>query len=378
MKILMVLLTNEYPPDVRVEGEVEALEAEGHSVYMLTVKDGAAHPWTPRTFRLPRLLKRHLSYPLLCIILFPTLLYLTLKHGIRRVHVHDVLHAVPVVFICKLLGLKVTSDIHEDFVDALRFRSRFVKNPLIRWAFRAMASLFSLLERVIIFSDDIITVSPMETERWIKLGAKPHRVTTLPNTMSIPRVKSLNLKSTEPAIPTLTYVGGFTFHRGLETLVEAMKHIDKYPVRLELIGDGHMMPYLKEQSADMDNVTLTGYLPFEEAMERIAKCTIFVIPYPRTRQTDISSPHKLYQAMALKKPLIVSDCPMLERVVNVALSGLTFRAGSHTDLAEKITQLLDSPFHRTYYGKRGRDYTNHFTWEKESTKLLSIYGGRQN
>ena len=70
---------------------------------------------------------------------------------------------------------------------------------------------------------------------------------------------------------------------------------------------------------------------------------------------------------------------MLERVVNLAMCGLSFRADSHIDLAKKITRLLDVPFYRNYMGKRGREYTRHFTWEKESKKLLSIYEeGRQN
>jgi glycosyltransferase involved in cell wall biosynthesis len=372
----MVLLTQEYPPDSRVEGEVEALIRGGHSVYMLTIRDGGYHPHahTPQTFKLPKWLFPAKSYPVLCVSLLFTLFYLKFKWGIEWVHVHDITHAVPTVVFCKILRLRVTSDIHEDFVDALRTRSSRA-HQVKKWGYLALAWVFSVLEKIIVFSDQIITITPLETERWVDLGADPGHVIDIPNIMTVPIIEKLRLTPTEPPTPVITYVGGFSFHRGLETLVEAMR---EHPnARLELIGDGHLAPYLKALARSMDNVYFWGHLPFRFAMKQIAQCTVFVIPYLRTRQTDKSSPHKLYQAMSLGKPIIVSDCPALLQVVNEAQCGISFVARSPRSLARKIRFLLDNPLMRKELGENGRSYISVNSWERESQKLLRIYEGKK-
>jgi len=101
---------------------------------------------------------------------------------------------------------------------------------------------------------------------------------------------------------------------------------------------------------------------------------ICVIPYVKTLQTDASFPHKLTQYMYLSKPVITSDVHSLARILHETKAGLTFYAGDHEDLAEKVEYLYRHNDKREELGTNGRRAVEErYNWDIEGRKLLRLY-----
>ncbi len=103
--VLMVLLTNEYPPDVRVEGEIKALQKSGYRVILINSRSKRDR-WEDfegvRILRLPSpgsFFLRFLLHTFLLTFLIPIICGL---YNIKLIHVHDLLDSIPVVFIAAI------------------------------------------------------------------------------------------------------------------------------------------------------------------------------------------------------------------------------------------------------------------------------------
>jgi glycosyltransferase involved in cell wall biosynthesis len=86
-------------------------------------------------------------------------------------------------------------------------------------------------------------------------------------------------------------------------------------------------------------VQLVEWLPLDQVWKQITESSICVIPHRKNPHTDTTVPHKLFQYMLAGRPVIVSDCAPLERIVSDAQCGLIFRSGDSADLADKVRQL---------------------------------------
>lgn len=97
-----------------------------------------------------------------------------------------------------------------------------------------------------------------------------------------------------------------------------------------------------------------------------------VLAYPRiwTRTTALTTPLKPLEAMAMAKPVIISDVPALRELVRDRHSGLVFKAGDHNDLGGKICELLGDKVSRERLGANARTIV---VRERQWSRLVSQY-----
>ena len=78
--------------------------------------------------------------------------------------------------------------------------------------------------------------------------------------------------------------------------------------------------------------------------------------------------------MLMGKPVIVSDCRPLKRIVEETQAGLVFRSGDAQDLADKIIALYRDGALREVLGQRGHEAAlNRYSWKRESRKIITLY-----
>jgi len=176
----------------------------------------------------------------------------------------------------------------------------------------------------------------------------------------------------------ITYVGGFGQHRGLDVPIKAMPILkEKIPnVRLLLVGKGDNKAELERLASDLmvsQRVVFTGWQAFELVPSYISLSDICVIPYHSSVQTEASMPHKLCQYMLLGKPVIVSNCRSLARIVNETQAGLVFEAGNSDDFAKVCLKLLDAE-KRKQLGENGRRAVlEKYNWAETGKRLVEVY-----
>lgn len=388
LNVLMILLDHQYPPDVRVEGEIKELVKQGHRVYLLNT-----HPTSGRwensedvqILRIPAPFTFFVNYFVHSILLFFIIPFSLIILGIKIIHVHDLLYSIPVTLIGRISGCKVIVDLHEDYIGTCKVEIKKSTRKMRRKALENWIRIIKPLEKITLhLCSRIITISYAETKRIMGLGISRDKITCIRNIMTIDKIKNIKIREIDTDVDLdntfiISYVGGFNLHRGLDTLVRSIPLVLEKAenIHLFLVGDGstrRSLEHLVTQLNIEDYVTFTGWVEFEVAMSYMALSNLFVIPYIRSAQTDKALPHKIFQAMFLGKCLVVSDVPVMKKIVEGGKIGQVFKAGSEEDLADKITHLISQPELIEFYGLNGVKMINtEYNWDKESKKLVELY-----
>ena len=173
--------------------------------------------------------------------------------------------------------------------------------------------------------------------------------------------------------PLILYVGGISPHKNLETLVRAVRQVDR-PWHLVLAGDysgdSFFSSYEKVTALvgkiDIaDRVTFTGYVPDEDLVVLYNTAAMLVLP---SLSEGFGLP--VIEAMACGLPVAVSNRGSLPEVVGEA--GLLFDPRSEKEIAEVISRLLTDNALRSVLRSRSLARAKLFSWENAARKMMSI------
>ena len=396
MNIGMVLDGRDYPPDIRVEKEIRALQASGHDCFVIcenrsgksfrTEWDGSVIYRLP----LPSIILRKLNSLFYRLFFFDfqwfkALLRIAKEEKLAVLHVHDLRMAGTTLRAGKVLKLPVIVDLHENYPAAIKYYWQ-TKDSLYQ---RILAIFYGehrwqrYEKRAAHRADRVIVVVDEAKARLTKVGIDPHKITVIENTIDVDYF--LGLGMIDEIIEgyqddfLISYIGGYGgFHRGLDTAVRAMpKVIQEIPeAKLLLVGKGKIKPVLEKMVKDLqieDQVIFKDWRPFNEVPSYIQASQVCLIPHQSNPHTEATSPHKLFQYMLLEKPVLVSSCKPLKRVVEETKGGLVFSAGDPDHFAEVILELKDESL-RIKLGQAGKKAVlDRYNWEYTSRDLARLY-----
>lgn len=150
--------------------------------------------------------------------------------------------------------------------------------------------------------------------------------------------------------------------KGLDLLISAFTGLaDQYPgIRLVLAGyefDRFSSLVSKVPSQVRKRVSYAGFVTGDAKTALLAGARVVALP-----SRHESQPVSLIEAAACAKPVVVSDIPELAFVEKNEF-GLSFPAGSHSGLREKLARVLDNEPLRRQLGAAGRFYAGQFLWD---------------
>jgi glycosyltransferase involved in cell wall biosynthesis len=161
--------------------------------------------------------------------------------------------------------------------------------------------------------------------------------------------------------------------KGLGTLISACKGLlTKHDARLVIAGDGPDAPRLRglarSLGADGRRITFLGNIPGPDLLQRLTSAAIYAFPSLVDR-----SPHALFEAMALARPVVASEVPGVSEFVPTG-RGLLFRPGDADDLHGKLELLLESPSTAQRIGKAARRWASErLGFETTARRVLKLY-----
>lgn len=390
-----MVLDQTFPPDLRVENEARSLAEAGNEVMVLAIApdDRPAEDQVGRV----RVLRDRVSAFFYKKIraLTGTLPFYTwyLERRIRAVyvgwpfevlHVHDLPQLGGGLRAASRLGVPVVADLHENYVEALRHYAWSSQPPgkylisIPRW---------ERLERAWIHqADHLVVVIEEAAARYEAMGMAPDKVTVVPNTIDLASFEQFPLDSSVAAdLPDgfrLMYTGGFDGHRGLASVLEAMPAIlaRRPDARLVLVGEGRTRAALEALAARLglqEQVFFAGWQPQARIRSYIEAADLCLVPHLKTVHTDATIPHKLFHYMHAAKPVLVSDCRPLQRIVEAEDAGLVYPAGDAEALARAALTLAKDPARRQAMGERGQQAVRaRYNWEATVQPLIAWYRDR--
>lgn len=242
-------------------------------------------------------------------------------------------------------------------------------------------------------ADAVFTLTRPMKEELISRGVDEKKITVFPNSCDLskfnPRERDLNLaeKLRIPEnVPVIGYIGSFVQYEGLENLAQACaelvaKNID---FRLLLVGNENASgtdrgPITEEilrvasEEGLADKLIMPGRIPHDQVESFYS--LIDIAPFPRKPQpvTEMVSPMKPLEALAMEKAVVVSSVRALTEMIVENETGLVFEKGNIKDLSEKLEILIKDEQLRYKLGKNGRSWVeSERTWDRTSEKAKDV------
>lgn len=388
-----MLLDRFFPPDIRVEKEARTLLREGHEVFLLSLGRGdmpdeelvdGIRVIRQRPQGLPERVWSYLQFKVCFIHSFwgKTLENAVRKYQVEALHIHDLPLVKTGLHIAHKLNLPIIADLHENYSEAIKayrtsWQGRFTKPVRVRrWK--------GIEKRCVQQTDKIITVVDEAKECYVHdYQLPPEKVIVVMNTEDLDYFYSLpfseNIAEKYQPYFIISYIGGFGHPRGIQTAISAMPQLlSEIPqARLLLVGSGSNeteLRWLANRLEVNESVEFTGWQPFHLVPSYIAASQVCLIPHIASRHTDTTIPHKIFQCMAMGKPVVVSSAKPLERIIKETSAGLVYPSGDEQALADAVIKIYRDNGLAIKLGEAGkRAVEGKYNWKREGEKLVTLY-----
>lgn len=397
----MVLEDRYFPPDIRVEKEARALLNAGHKIILLSLgREGGLLVEDVRGIQVIRILPpknilsrlhRFIPFSLFFVDSFwKAVLEDIMKHyKIDVIHVHDLPMVKTAQIVAKKCGISIIADLHENFPEALKegrkgYRSLYTK---ISGSLLSPSRFNRMAKSILLQIDHIITVIDEGKEFYSQeYGIPKNKISVIMNTEDLEHYDAISIQNNLlfkwQNNFVVSYIGGFGPHRGIDTAIKAMSAIvEAIPHAKLLLVGGKGSPSFEQSMRDLckeleveDYVEFTGWVDFQQVPTYIALSSVCLIPHHASGHTNSTIPHKLFQYMAMKKPIVTTDCVPLKRIVEETHSGIVVLSGDARAMAEAVIRIYHNPDLARQCGENGRKAVEtKYNWKNESEKLIKLY-----
>jgi len=173
----------------------------------------------------------------------------------------------------------------------------------------------------------------------------------------------------------IMYHGSLVERNGLEVAIEALERVRKTVPTAVLYIFGERTDFLERMMKKVREKNLEGAVRYfgpkrlEDLIKEIENCDLGVIPNHRNAFTEINTPTRIFEYLALGKPVIApSTSGVLDYFDKESL--LFFEAGNADDLAKQIEYAFSYPDEVLSIARKGQRVYMEHTWERERETLL--------
>lgn len=229
------------------------------------------------------------------------------------------------------------------------------------------------MEHLVRFADEVTTVSTQLRQKYGRGILIPHGKDT--DTFDPAKFdrSSMRKELGIEAYKTIMFLGTARPHKGLDDIVRAMNLLDRDDIRLMVVGAGADKNYditLKELGGD--KIILKSEIPFHDIPEYLHAADLVVLPQKKSTQSFGQIPAKVFDAMAMAKPIIASKVADLPMILDGC--GIIVEPGDISALAGKIDWVFSNPQDAEAMGGRARKKCiEEYSWDVMEKNLVSIF-----
>ena len=158
----------------------------------------------------------------------------------------------------------------------------------------------------------------------------------------------------------LLYAGILGHAQGLEVLLQAAEQLKQVPaIKFLIMGSGPEKEKLLKikETESLGNVIFLDSRPKSEVIPFIHASDAAVIPLRRLDLFKGAIPSKIFENLALKKPILLGvEGEAKELLIDIGKAGLAFIPDDPADLASRILYLYTHEQERKEFGQNGYEY----------------------
>jgi len=238
-------------------------------------------------------------------------------------------------------------------------------------------------------TEAIVVITEKLKELFVVRGVKERKIVVAPDGVDIQQFNigiskgeargKLNLPQDKQII---VYTGHLYPWKGADVLLEAARlHISRegsgaHRALFVFVGGTERdISIFKEKSERLKakNVLIAGHRPHREIPLWLKAADVLVLPNSAT--ADISkywtSPLKMFEYMASRRPIVASSLPSLREVLNEN-NAFFVKPDSPRELALKIEKVLKNPAISAKIAQRALRDVEGFSWERRAQKIMNF------
>jgi glycosyltransferase involved in cell wall biosynthesis len=383
-----VVLYSYYEFDPRPRREAEALNQAGMEIDVICLRqDGES--WYEKinginVFRIP--LKRRRAGKMTYVFQYLSFLFssffLLLAWGFKKryqlVHIHNMPDFLVFSGLApKLRGAKIILDLHDPMPELMMTIFGLQEKS-------AGVRLLKYLEKVSIqFADQVLTVNAACEKIFTSRSCMQKKIQVLMNTPDERIFKFRNGQTDASRNGAKNFVimfhGSIVERNGLDLAVEALRTVRKTVPTAELHIYGGTTPFLDSvmesvrENGLSDAVHYFGQKSLEDMAKAIQGCDVGVIPNRLSVFTEINTPTRIFEYLALGKPVITPQARgITDYFGNKDL--VFFELGNACDLAKKLEYVYSNPDEVKETVKRGQAVYLAHCWSCERESFMNRVG----
>lgn len=187
-------------------------------------------------------------------------------------------------------------------------------------------------------------------------------------------MKSLNIAKT----PVIGFIGSFYRFEGLNILLHALAILkrDGVPYQAILVGGGEMEQEWKALAAELglSDVQFTGRVPHAEVLRYYSVIDLCVYPRLQENITELVTPLKPLEAMAMGKLVIGSHVGGIAELLHQGKGGLLFPPENPEALAQLLRNAIADFAQYQSVADAGKEIANTaYSWDSHIKRYQNIY-----
>lgn len=279
-------------------------------------------------------------------LLYQNIIKIIKKERIEILHAHSpIMNAIPALLASKRKKLPFIYEIRALWEDAAVDSKRTNEFSLRYWLTRIIETL------IVKCADHVVVICEGLRKELIERGVKIDKISVIKNGVDtdifvpINKNKELIKKFHFENKIVIGYIGSFYKFEGVHYIIHAAKKLysRNIPIAVLIVGGGQEAENLRElvkKSNLGDSLIMPGMVPHKDIKSYYSIVDIFIYPRESKRITELVTPLKPLEAMAMGKIVLASNVGGLKELVNEGENGYLFEKDNVDDMADKIEWLI--------------------------------------
>ncbi len=276
------------------------------------------------------------------------------------IHSCDLDVSFPALLAARLLKKKIVYDIFDYYSDTHAMPAR-------------IARVVAGLENFVINHADAVILCNEARYKQIA-GTRPKRCVVIHNTPDLDfEMAPARICRGKPSSFKVVYTGILCKEgRLLSEILESREALEHFEVHIA--GDGPYRERIEQMASETPSIFYYGQVTNQQSLQLEKECDVLFATYdPSIKNNRYSAPNKLYEAMALGKPVVVSRGSCSDELVLEEKTGLIIGYAA-AEFWEAVATLEKDPGLCNELGRNGlRAYATKYEWNIMKERLADLY-----
>lgn len=254
------------------------------------------------------------------------------------------------------------------------------RGTIVRWLSRIIDKwTLAVCDGAFVVSEDLRTILAEEHGGWVqeKLflnmnGVDPQRFRPLDDSRSIQSYRESVGMAADDLV--LGYAGKPLAHHRLDLIARIVGEASDMRLKMAVAGNAEAIFRDELERLAKGKVVFLGQIPYERVPLFLNACDILVLPHgPSYAGLLHQSPIKLFEYMAVGKPIVASKIGQIERVITDNENGLLFTWDDDVELKDALLRLAKDAELRKELGQGARESViRDYTWAHNARRVVKV------